>query len=98
MIDLRSLVVSNSTPSGNISSDSSMDNWLWYKPSTRKWHIFSGGTWNEIPYEDVKLEGSTIIDGKLFVGEDEGYHEDIQLTGLGTLKVRRGVIIGWKKA
>ena len=106
MIELRSLVVSDSAPSGNISSDATMENWLWYKPTPNEWHIYKSGQWVLIPkplfsipeiLENKTLEGTTVIDGKLFVGKDEGYHEDISLKGLGTLKVRRGVIIGWKE-
>ena len=105
-MDIKFLIVKDDTPDERPEYKSPIDGWLWYKPTPNEWYIYKSGQWTLIPkplfsipeiLENKTLEGTTVIDGKLFVGKDEGYHEDISLKGLGTLKVRRGVIVGWKE-
>jgi len=43
-IDIGVLVVSEREPSGNINTDPSMADWLWFEPSTGRWHQYNTGT------------------------------------------------------
>lgn len=49
-LDRGILLVSDATPSGNIASDPSKADWLWFQPSTGTWHTHntSTGQWDEV--------------------------------------------------
>ncbi len=56
-IDLGVVVVSETTPSGSISSDPSMDDWVWLKPSTGVWHNYDAATSQWVPVGVAGLTG-----------------------------------------
>lgn len=56
-IDIGIVVVSEAAPSGNVSSDPSMDDWVWLKPSTGAWHKYNGGSWEEVAVPAHEHEG-----------------------------------------
>lgn len=69
-VDVGILVVSEATPSGNISSDPSMDDWVWLKPSTGVWYNYDADTsqWVEVGHlhptlGDIEFEGTITVDG-----------------------------------
>lgn len=67
-IDIGNIVVSEATPSGNISSDPSMDDWVWLKPSTGVWHNYnpSTGEWDEV---DVPVHAHPTLGDIDFLGD-----------------------------
>ncbi len=44
-IDIGIVVVGEAAPSGSVTSDPSMADWLWFQPSTDTWHKYNGSTW-----------------------------------------------------
>ncbi len=67
-IDIGCVVVSETVPSGSISSDPSMDDWVWLKPSTGVWHNYDVTTGQWVP---VGVAGIT--------GEFEGTFKKIKI-------------------
>ncbi len=70
-IDIGCLIVSEATPSGSISSDPSMDDWVWLKPSTGAWHNYDAATsqWVEVAHlhptlGDIEFTGTITADGE----------------------------------
>ncbi len=77
-IDIGNVVVSEATPSGAISSDPSMDDWVWLKPSTGIWYNFDAATSQWVAVEHLHTtQGLT--------GEYEGTFKKI--------KVENGLVI-----
>ncbi len=74
-IDLGCLIVSEATPSGSITSDPSMADWLWFKPSTGVWNVYntSTGQWAAV---DVAEHGHPAA---AVTGEFEGAFRKITI-------------------
>lgn len=94
-IDIGVLVVSEATPSGHISSEPGIADWLWFKPSTNRWHKVnsSTGAWEEVDvptHLHPTLEDINFL-GDISVGGDEGITGEFQ----GTFKkitIKKGII------
>ncbi len=86
-IDIGIVVVSEATPSGSISSDPSMNDWLWLKPSTGAFHNYDGATgqWVEVTHlhpslGDIEFTGTITAGGELgLTGEYEGTFKKIKV-------------------
>ena len=80
-IDIGCLVVSEGTPSGSISSEPGIADWLWFKPSTGMWHKVnpSTGSWEEVavPSHAHATLGNINFTGSISVGGAEGLSVDI---------------------
>ena len=71
-IDLSVIIVSDNIPSGHISSDPTGSDWLWFQPSTDKWHKQVNGEWvgTSTPSHlhptlgDVNFTGTISVDGE----------------------------------
>ncbi len=72
-IDIGCLVVGEATPSGAISSEPGIADWLWFKPSANRWHKVnsSTGAWEEVGVPshlhptlgDINFTGSISVGG-----------------------------------
>ncbi len=86
-IDIGNVVVSEATPSGNINSDPSMDDWVWLKPSTGVWSNFDVSTsqWVEVEHlhptlGDIEFTGTITADGEEGItGEYEGTFKKVKV-------------------
>lgn len=88
-IDIGCVVVSEAIPSGSISSDPSMADWLWLKPSDGTWHTYntSTGEWDmvgAVEIADLTVTGSVTSDG------DEGITGNF--TNPTRITVKNGIV------
>lgn len=95
-IDIGILVVSEGTPSGNIKSEPSMADWLWFKPSTGRWHKHTDGSWEEVevPSHLHPTLGDINFIGSISVGGVSGMDLDVtaDIKKITRIVIKKGVI------
>ena len=88
------LVFSEVAPSGDLSYNPTMDNWMWFKPSTGKWHKRIDGSWveTEAPAHLHATLGDVNFTGSVSAGGQEGVTGEFEGT-ITKLKVSKGLLI-----
>ena len=89
-IDIGCFVVSEATPSGSISSDPSMADWLWLKPSDGTWHTYntSTGSWDVVGAVTI---ADLTVSGSIIVGSDAGITGEFE-GALKKITIKNGII------
>ncbi len=87
------LVFSESAPSGDITYNPTMGNWMWFKPSTGQWYKCIDGSWveTEAPSHLHPTLGDINFTGSIAVGGDDGITGEFE----GTFKkiaIKKGII------